>query len=866
MTRIQLSHGFIDLPKDTDFPIDLAFAEITKNGTRSGGFSRALDIEGTANNIEVLGMYFDIDLDNGQLNRNKKTTCSIVQNGVDVFDGYIQLLEIIRVNKLRGTNTKSVKYKISVFDEVGNFFNEMGEKELSALAFPEFSHDFNRTNIIASWSNTGGYTYPQFAKPNNIYTLRDFKPAIYEWEYFKKIFQQNGYSFTFAEYNTAKLQMHKRIIPYNGKQSDEVVTKALQNDFSVQGEMATDVYNMISLPSWTDGYLPLIDATPGFQIDAWLSAIGSKIQLSTVFQDAQAQYLTATDEIENKAGQGRTWNIQTSYDYELKVRAKDGGITPWEVVFTQFGVSRCDVILTLIAQSTTDVNKIAIIDSQQVATSFLNGGTYSFPSGFDDLASGTNSSYASLGVFDQGEKYDIHAFVMARYITPTGGVTNNPNNLPCRFKKTGTSDNVELEFEITINDLQLKAVPDITELVKGSNVDVSLFIPKKIKQRDIIASISKSYNLLFVPDPNNERNIIIKTRDKYYSDGAEWDWTDKICEDQENTISFLSNEVPREQTYKYKEDKDEINTAYQNEVGETYGQTSIQLDNEYSVGNSSREIIYSPTPSIQCGLGWPLPSINGINPDNNIRVLLHNGTGSVFAYPFYDDLLPNATELLMVSTYCKTSMFDDDFKPNFSILFNAPKFLFHGQQQGQTTNYLYNLHHQNELTTINEGKKLTAYFDLSESDFQKLSKRLDWKIFIQDNGWFIISKIYGYNSGKRTITKVDLVTADDKTKLKYIAPAQPTYTPSATANNVNEFMNEVLSATNIIVGNAVVMGGYNLVIGDNVTVLGSQNVVLSSSVQVMGDNNTVATGLDNTKILGDGETPTERTILIGEVR
>lgn len=865
MTRIQLAHGYIDLPKDTDFPIDLAFADILLNGTRSGGFSRALDIEGTANNIEVLGLHFDVDLDSTVFNRNKKTECSIVQNGVEVFDGYIQLLEIIRVNKLRGTNTKSIKYKISVFDEVGNFFNEMGEKELSELKFPELSHEFNRTNIIASWSNTAGYTYPQFAKPNNQYTLRDFKPAIYEWEYFQKIFQQNGYSFTFGEYNSAKLQLHKRIIPYNGKQSDEQVTKALQLDFMVQGELASDTFNMIGVPSWTDGYLPLIDATPGFQINSWLASIGSKIQLSTIFQDAQNQYLAATDEIENKAGQGRTWNLQTSYNFELKARGVDGGITPWEVIFTQFGAARCDVILTLIAQSTTDVNKIAIIDSQQVAASFLNGGTYSFPSGFTTIGSGTNSSYASLGVFNQGEEFDIHAFVMARYITPTGGVTNNPNNLPCLFKKTGTVNNVELEFEINITNLQLKATPDITELVKGSNVDVSLFIPKKIKQRDIIASLSKSYNLLFVPDPNNERNIIIKTRDKYYSDGAEWNWTDKFCEEQDSTITFLSNDVPNKQDYKYKEDKDEINTAYQNEVGETYGQTSIQLDNEYSVGTNIREVIYSPTPSVQCGLGWPLPSINGISPDNNIRVLLHNGTGSVYQYPFYDDLLPNVNEMLMVTTYCKTSMFDDDFKPNFSILFDAPKFLFHGQQQGQTTNYLYNLHHQNELTTINEGKKLTAYFDLSESDFQKLSKRLDWKIFIQDNGWFFISKIHGYNSGKRTITKVDLITADDKTKLIFKQPFSPT-SPSSITGNVNAFLNQVQESTNIIVGSAVVLGGYNLVIGNNITVLGSENVVLSSNVQVMGDGNTVNTGLDNTKILGDGETPVERQILIGEVR
>jgi hypothetical protein len=190
------------------------------------------------------------------------------------------------------------------------------------------------------------------------------------------------------------------------------------------------------------------------------------------------------------------------------------------------------------------------------------------------------------------------------------------------------------------------------------------------------------------------------------------------------------------------------------------------LDNEYTVGTDKREIIYSPTPSVGSGINIPLPSINGVNPDCNIRVLLHNGVGTVSQYPFYDDLLPNPNLVAQVTEYNNTSMFDNDLIPNFSICYDSPNILFHSFQQGQTTNYLYNLHHQQELTTINEGKRLTGYFNLSEADFQKLSKTLDWKIYIQDNGWFFVSKIHGYNSGKRTITKVDLITADEKLRLK----------------------------------------------------------------------------------------------------
>jgi hypothetical protein len=62
----------------------------------------------------------------------------------------------------------------------------------------------------------------------------------------------------------------------------------------------------------------------------------------------------------------------------------------------------------------------------------------------------------------------------------------------------------------------------------------------------------KAIIYLFTPDPENETNIIIKTRDKFYNDGLEWDWTDKFDESQPNSITFLNNDVKQRQEYKYK--------------------------------------------------------------------------------------------------------------------------------------------------------------------------------------------------------------------------------------------------------------------------------------------------------------------------
>jgi hypothetical protein len=869
MTRIQLSTGFIDLPVNTDFPIDLSFAEITKNGSRSGGFSRSLDVDGSDNNSELLGLLFDIDLTNDTFNRNKKTEAFVIQDGVEVFGGYIQLLEIVRINKVRGTNFRNVKYKITVFDEVSNFFNEMGEKELTELSFPEFSHDFTRSNIIASWSNTEGYTYPQYAKSDNIYTLRDFKPAIYEFEYLKKIFSSNGYSFDFAQWDDLDIRFNQRIIPYNGKQGDDTISQYLKESYTVRGEMLSDNYVLDStnLPTYPVGWLPTINYLNATSINTYCTNAGSKVVLDTLFQDAENQYNLGTGVLTNKAGQGRIFQILTSYDYSIQAKASDN--LAWKAVTTG-ALSRCEVKLTLVAQSTINPDKVAFIDAGQTVVSYTNG-TVNYSAGLSLLGSGNQSSFCNLGIFDALEIFDVHCLVVAKYFNAVGApeemevamMSLNSTSvlslsLATEFLGNASGLPVRLDFDINISNLQLKAIPDVTELTYGSNVDVSQFIPKKIKQRDLISAISKSYNLIFSPDPDNDRNIIVKTRDNYYKDGSEWNWTDKFQEAQENSITFLSNDVKNKQVYRYKADKDTINTSYQNEFADTFGQSSIVLDNEYAVGQDNKELLYSPTPSALSGLNVLMPCINGMSPDNNIRVLLHNGLGTANSYAFYDDVLPFAYALAFVTEYNKTSMFDSDLAPDFSLCFDAPKALFHGLQTGQTTNYLYTLHHQQELTTINNGKKLSGYFNLTEVDFQKLSKRLDWKIFIKDNGWFFVSKVHGYNSGKRTLTKVDLITADEKTKIKRVKPAFPIIgNPLQIDVDLNGYYGEVNDSTNIVFGGATtdIKGKYNYVTMPNVKIQGDNNLVLSSDVVIIGNRNIVLTGKTGSKIIGDDLIP-----------
>jgi hypothetical protein len=112
-------------------------------------------------------------------------------------------------------------------------------------------------------------------------------------------------------------------------------------------------------PTYPIGWLPMLDYLSAASVNNYATATNSKIDLSTIFEDAQSQWSTVNNDLTNLGGQGRNFQILTNYDYSIQVRAL-GGVA-WEAEGGFFtGLRRCDVKICLVAQSTTNVNKVAL--------------------------------------------------------------------------------------------------------------------------------------------------------------------------------------------------------------------------------------------------------------------------------------------------------------------------------------------------------------------------------------------------------------------------------------------------------------------------------------------------------------------------
>jgi len=224
MVVLQLNTGE-ELEINADIPISLNFsiADIRDPSKRNSSFSKTVMLPGTDNNNNILTHIYNVNKEGG-FDPNIKQTISVLQDGITVLDGFMQLLEIV-------TEDKHIIYKVALFGDNGEFMSNLEGLLLSDINFSDLDHILNLTNIRASWGTIfgAGYMYPLV---DNGFTdgitwgINSFTPAIYAREYIDRIFSNAGYTFTSVFFDSDYFK--KLIIPYSGALSK--LSEAAQKD------------------------------------------------------------------------------------------------------------------------------------------------------------------------------------------------------------------------------------------------------------------------------------------------------------------------------------------------------------------------------------------------------------------------------------------------------------------------------------------------------------------------------------------------------------------------------------------------------------------------------------------------------------
>ncbi|CAB5223723.1 hypothetical protein UFOVP392_5 [uncultured Caudovirales phage] len=775
MVRIQLENGFLDVKEGTVFPLNFAVGDIRDLTKRSGAFSKTITLVGSKNNNELLNHYYDVNIQAGTFDINALTKCSVIQNNVPIMED--ALLQLLSVNKNQQTDAyeQDVEYEVLIKDTRVEFFTAITNKELTDLDFTDLNHIFTSADIVATFDNTvtDGFKYVLPYDTDNLYNVRQMKPAIYAKTYFDRIFATAGFQYEWSDLAAARFD--KLLIPYNGD----------SNTFDNQDYLVEEENNTPFTAS--------VDSTiaNNYREDAtgW-----------TEITDVQGSFNPTTGQftvpITTNAAAGEAYIMEYQINFEFQIDNTNA-----TVVLNSLAPFKATPVIGF---SILGYNgQFSTLTSEQV----INQGSV-IPIGVTSLTGGIVTGSAAL--LSDGT---IPAFLTSGQVA---NIVVGWQNGFCDF--TGA---LPVNVELIVNSVRIKILPTANVQVIGGILDINQYVPLKIKQSDFVKSIFQMYNLFADTDVDQPNKLILRHRDEYYDSGAERDWSSKLMKDREQNLIFLPDLSAKKLKLTYKADTDSPNVVYTQMTDEIYGQLEYTFDNEYVKDTDTKELIFSPTPVVATTFDAYVPSLNGEAPKTNIRILYDGGEQSCGSW----DLIEyGTTGSLGLTTYPMIGHFDDALTPTFDINFATCDYYYYTPST-LTANTLYNLYWRRTVNQINVGKMLVAYFHLTEADIQTL--KLNDKIRI-DNSWWNINKVIDYDANAEVPTKVELISIDTEIDLAPFVtnPGTPTSPPiTATSHSTNlatrsTEANVNLSGDNVIVrgtGNNIGDGLRGLVIGDNRT-------------------------------------------------
>lgn len=686
---IELNGVKYQLDTYNEDPISLTYnvADIADISARNSAFSKTIKIPESRNNRSIFGDISDLGVD-ASFNPNKKTKAWILVDTIIVFEGYLQLRNVI-VDK----ETDSAEYEVVIFADNDNFFKQLGDKYLTDMDFTELNHIWSANNVRGSWNSkwNDGYFYPLIdygydwdlgevngwtttynteVKTKNMFPSTNTK---YIWD---KIFNDAGYTYQ-SDFLNSEI-FTSLYIPFNKSKIVRSST-GTSSKFTIGfTQSATFSCNIASpAPYWPGIYSNDVFVEPDYYeiIDQYTGQVISLGQNNKQIQLGKRR-IPFYNETSPDGDPDGLYN-PTTYEYTAPVNFISGRF-----------VCNFDITFNLL----TDYNKnkqgttipstsICFRRSKNPATGNNVTGGVVIPVNGSTIPSKFSSSIISGIQFDNGGKRvygQISTDILdnstlnqtklypgekvwveiefginnkslrqqvgnSNLLTPSeivGGVTYNTrylgNNILGTFSQTNKFFNI-------LN-------PDV---LVGETIEYSQIIPSNIKQKDFITSIIKMFNLYIEPLKDNDKILFIEPRDDYYASGTIKDWTKKLDISQEIVEQILGETQNKKTTWKYKDDKDYYNEDYRNtKAGISYGEYQYFLDNDFISGEKKIEVIFSPTPLIPILSGnnetsLIIPKIGKINnnlfspTEHNIRILtrFNSSTSRTWVYGDYQFMI-----------------------------------------------------------------------------------------------------------------------------------------------------------------------------------------------------------------------------------
>jgi len=831
--------GVLDTSSSISIPLNFNINDIADISSRGGVWSKTVKIYGTNNNNAILGTVFDVNSTSLFFNQKHKEECIITIDGQVAFEGIFQLTN---VSKIYDNDNFTLVYDCYLKSETSNFYTIIDGKYLTDLDVSEYNHTINFNTVYSSMTggtSTDGYQYflGYNSDSDSTYKANLCSPALYCKVIFDEIFTSAGYQYDFPE--LYDLNFDKLIIPFNG----EILNPSLSSNDPIflydfrAGFQTAETYPTLSILNNGGSPVSLVDN---------ISTINYRVDDDTLnnWYDRGGRYSTIYSEydIENFDGI-MEFNARLNFDQYIQPNGFTGGTIATAVdvsIETRLEIALYDASGAFIDTLNSQVVNTTDLIADQNSSNFI-----SF------IANEPN--YIKTIQADVSGVYDSIYYPTAKYVRV---ILRDVLFAPPGYIGIIKDDGGFIRYYDTY--ITYEALPQADPeghftnkptggLSEGSPVNMNDVLPKNIKQSQFISGLVQMFNLYIKEDKNIDKKLIIRTRDRFYEDGIDISWEEKV---DKKTIQVqpLSNTQNKVKVFTYKEDSaDPLAKAYKTKTNEIFGQVKYVFDNEFIFGESKVSPLFSSTFQIVVN-GKNLPFINAKNPKNNIRILyvgnIVNGDWN-YVVPNVEVSANNFTDIkYSFRNYRHVGhLFPNSYNPTEDLNFGVQDYYSHNYST-ITNNNLFNRFYYKQYNIFENGYKLKAKFNLNYSDVAQLN--FNERIYI-NGSWWNINLINDFDPNNNELTEVELISSDSV--IASFIPNNNVFLNNSSLVNEKTLNTEAkLADTNTYgkdVFNVDVKGNYNLiqggankasVIGDYNKVKGVNNLVVGNKNNVYGEN------------------------------
>lgn len=348
----------------------------------------------------------------------------------------------------------------------------------------------------------------------------------------------------------------------------------------------------------------------------------------------------------------------------------------------------------------------------------------------------------------------------------SGGVTLEQGDffeIELRGEVIGGGAGVNIQTEVVIQPGGAftigNTVPTAVELEEGDEMQIAYTLPKSLKQRDFLKSIISMYNLYITQDRLQTNVLEIIPYNEFFKafKNEALDWSDKLDQSQDITITPLSELSAKEYRLLFDDDQDYWSTSYKTKFNKVYGESREIVPNDFVLETKSVKVVFAPPVMREEEPGQIMVHLYKL--ENNIKQPDNFKPRIVFFAPNQPTLTPWQIDFeagaVTYTTLPYAGHLDNPIEPFTDVLFDHPEEIYFSTGAYPENSNLYALYYKQLIDSIGDrnSRLLEGYFYLTPTDISNLDFR---KVIKVGNHFFQLQKVDKYNPIANGLSYVSL--------------------------------------------------------------------------------------------------------------